>query len=154
MSAQPTQRKRTPTKPNVRAVKVLNRIVAHVSAKGYWPSAPEIQADLGVRAGSRATVWRSLKALDNAGLVTMQRSRAWSITGDGWGHLGMPPIAPRHDGKPRKKTHKQKLASTREQRTLRRLDAFKVYDQAKTTAAPWVTHAEPPPADETLEIIE
>ncbi len=141
-------------KPNVRALRVLNRVVSHVASKGWWPSATEIQRDLGERAGSRCSVWRSLKVLEHAQLIAMELSRAWAVTDDGWRHLGMPPIVPRHAGKPPKKTHKAKIATTRERQTLRRLDAYKIFEQARTTTAPWVTHAEPPPTDETLEIIE
>jgi hypothetical protein len=119
---------RKPRKPAVRASWLLAKIAAFVGSEGWLPSVPDLVEYAGRRAGSRWSVWRSLRALQHVGLV-QRVNRVWAVTPDGFEFLGMLPAAPRVVRRPKKKTLAQKLAETRAIRRRRRLDAALVFDR-------------------------
>lgn len=116
-------KRRKPRKPAGRARWLLAQVARFVQRRGWWPSARELSEYHG--RGSRWTTWRDLKALQHEGLVGLER-RAWVLTHDGYGLLGMTPI-------PTALGHKPRVRSRAISRVLARimplrLAAYRVFD--------------------------
>jgi hypothetical protein len=96
---QPTRKPRKPRKSSGRRWYVLQQVHRFVQQFNWFPSAPELTAAMG--RGSRWTTWRDLRVLERYGFVKRWRGR-WAISKRGWDRLGVSPIIPRYDRKPRK----------------------------------------------------
>jgi len=113
-------RKRRKLTPRARTRLVFVTLVELCEIHRWWPSKVEIAKRIGERAGSLASVWRSLDAMASDGLVKMRREQArrvsWSATNEGFKVFQISPVAARFPCRPRRKTHKQKLAETKRTR--------------------------------------
>jgi hypothetical protein len=117
--------------------RVFLSLVEVCELQGWWPSRVEIAKRTGERVGSRTSVWRSLRAMANNGLVEMKREQArrvvWKATNEGFTVFRIPPVVPRFSRKPRPKTHKERLAVRKRTKLLSELAAFEAFERPALT---------------------
>jgi hypothetical protein len=83
-------RARTEPKP------LMRRMAWWVEKRGWWPSAGQLAAELGV---SRWAIFDRLRILERHGLAE-RKWRSWMLTADGWAYIRRLPVTARYEREP------------------------------------------------------